>query len=164
MTQDKSDPNFEALDSCHRQTLEHLDQLQELAVRLGAGTLATKAPTRAGEIDRFFSDTSRAHHAEEEKTVFPPLLASGDDALVHAVQTLQQDHGWIERNWDALGPQLRAIAKGESWPDPGEFQHGVEVFVALCRDHIALEETLIYPQAKARWASIVAARQPRAPL
>ncbi len=164
MTQDNTDANFQALDSCHRQTLEQLDQLQQLAIQFGAGTLAAQASARASEIDRFFGGTSRAHHAEEEKTVFPPLLASGNSELVQAVQTLQQDHGWIERNWDALGPQLRAVAKGESWPDPGGFQQGVEVFIALCRDHIALEETLIYPQAKARWARIVAARQPRPPL
>ena len=164
MTQDKPDANFQALDGCHQQTLEHLDQLQEFAAQLGAGTLAAGTPARAGEIDLFFSSTSRAHHEEEERTVFPPLLASGDAELVHAVQSLQQDHGWLERNWDALGPQLRAIAKGESWPDPGEFAHGVDVFVTLCREHIALEETLIYPQAKARWASVVAARQPRARL
>jgi hypothetical protein len=79
-------------------------------------------------------------------------------------QTLKQGHGWIERNWNALGPQLRAIAKGESWPDPAGFRQGVAVFVALCQEHIALEETLIYPESKARWAKIVAGRRPRAPL
>ncbi len=165
MTQERNPiTDFNALDECHRETLTHLHELQELATQIEAGVLGPKAPTRAGAIDRFFSGTSRAHHAEEEKTVFPPLLASGDEELVHAVQTLQQDHGWIERDWDALGPQLRAIAKGESWPDPAEFRHGVDVFVALYQEHIALEETLIYPEAKARWAKIVAGRQPRAPL
>ncbi len=164
MTHDKPDANFQALDSCHQQTLAYLDQLQELAVQFGTGTLSAQATTLAGEIDQFFSGPSREHHAEEEKTVFPPLLASGDDELVQAVQAVQQDHGWIERNWDALGPQLRAIAKGESWPDPAGFQQGVDVFITLCREHIALEETLIYPQSKAHWARIVAARQPRPPL
>ena len=160
MTHDKADANFQALDSCHQQTLEHLEQLQELAAQFGDGTLTAQASTQAGEIDRFFVGTSREHHAEEEKTVFPPLLASGDDELVQLVQALQQDHGWIERNWDALGPQLRAIAQGESWPDPAGFQQGVDVFITLCREHIGLEETLVYPQSKTHWASIVAARTP----
>lgn len=164
MDKDRDNADFDALDACHRQTLQHLCELEELATQLDDASLAAQVHGRADLIDRFFSDVSRAHHAEEETTVFPPLLASGDAELVHAVQTLQQDHGWIERNWDALGPQLRAIAKGESWPDPAEFQHGVKLFVNLCREHIALEETLIYPQSKARWARVVAQRRPRAKL
>jgi hemerythrin-like domain-containing protein len=68
------------------------------------------------------------------------------------VRTLQQDHGWIEENWIEVGPRLRAIALGNGWTDPAEFQSYVDVFTALMREHIALEERLIYPQAKAIWA------------
>ena len=84
--------------------------------------------------------------------MFPALLASGDAALATAVRTLQQDHGWIEENWIEVGPRLRAIASGNGWTDPAEFQSYVDVFTALMRDHIALEEQLIYPKAKALWA------------
>ena len=59
----------------------------------------------AGQIEAFFSSTSREHHAEEEAKVFPALLASGNTELATAVRTLQQDHGWIEENWLELAPR-----------------------------------------------------------
>jgi hemerythrin-like domain-containing protein len=155
--------SFEALDACHQQTHVHLTGLAELARHIDAVGVDAQAQQQAAAIEAFFSGTSREHHAEEEKTVFPPLLASGNAELVEAVRTLQQDHGWIEENWIELGPQLRAIASGNNWFDAAEFQHDVEVFLELCQGHIALEETLVYPESKARWAQTVASRVARAP-
>ena len=110
-------------------------------------------------LEAFFSGTSRQHHAEEERSVFPPLLSSGNTELANAVRTLQQDHGWIEENWIELAPRLRAIALGNGWTDPTEFQNYVEVFTELMDGHIALEETLIYPESKDRWAQAVSMRR-----
>lgn len=153
--------NFEALDVCHQQIAAHLNRLATLITHMEARGVDDHARHEAGEIEAFFSGTSRAHHAEEEKSVFPPLLVSGSEELVAAIRGLQQDHGWIEENWIELSPQLRAIAMGNTWLDAAEFQHYAEVFLELCREHIALEETLIYPESKARWAQLVAARTAR---
>jgi hemerythrin-like domain-containing protein len=149
---------FEALDECHRQIMAHLEDLTELARRIEAKGVDAVAQQQAGAIEAFYSSTSREHHAQEEKTIFPALLAMGDPALTAAVHTLQQDHGWIEENWIELAPQLSAIASGNNWPDPAEFLHGVQVFVELYTDHIALEETVVYPESRAQWARAVAAR------
>jgi hemerythrin-like domain-containing protein len=151
----------EALDACHRQILERLGALAALARRLESSGVDAEASRQAGAIEAFFSATSRQHHADEEKTVFPPLLASSDAALVAAVRTLQQDHGWIEENWLELAPKLRAIAAGDDNADAAEFQHAVEIFLDLMQGHIALEETLIYPEFKARWAQAVERRTSR---
>lgn len=155
--------SFEALDACHQQILRHLTGLAALAQHIEATGVDDLARQQAGEIEAYFSSTSRQHHLDEEEKVFPPLLVGGDAELVAAVRRLQQDHGWIEENWLELAPQLRAIASGNSWVDPAEFQHDVEVFLDLCRGHIALEETLIYPQSKAHWAQAVALRATRGP-
>jgi hemerythrin-like domain-containing protein len=161
MTNTTQETAFEALDACHRKIQAHLVKLTALAELVDGQELDTKAKKQAGVIERFFSGTSRQHHVEEERSVFPILLASGNPELVTAVKSLQQDHGWIEENWLELAPQLRALASGNNWVDPSEFQHGASVFVELCRGHIALEETLIYPHSKARWAQAVAARRTR---
>lgn len=153
---------FQALDACHQQIQQNLDTLGALLPQLEAGADDMAFRQQIGAIEAFFSGTSRQHHAEEEKSIFPPLLASDNAELVHAVRTLQQDHGWIEQNWLELAPMLRAIAQGEDWVDPAEMQHHVEVFLTLCQDHIALEETLIYPQAKRNFADELAARSKRA--
>ena len=142
--------SFAALDACHQQIHVHLTALAALARQIEAMGVDVKAQQQAAAIEAFFSSTSQQHHAEEEKNVFPPLLASGNAELVAAVRALQQDHGWIEENWIELAPLLRAIAAGNNWFDAAEFQHCVEVFLALCQGHIALEETLVYPESKAR--------------
>jgi len=154
-------PGFDALDACHQQIQAHLAQLAALASYVAERGIDGKVRQQALEIEAFFSGTSREHHAEEEAKVFPALLASGDATLSAAVRTLQQDHGWIEENWLELAPRLRAIASGNGWIDETEFLNYVEVFLDLCNGHIALEETLIYPESKARWANAVAARTQR---
>jgi len=152
---------FKALDACHQQIQEHLAELASLLAQLEANDDSAQCRQKAKTIEAFFSSTSRAHHAEEEKAVFPNLLLSDNAELVQAVRLLQQDHGWIEQNWLELAPMLRAISLGEDWVDMAELRHAIEVFLSLCRDHIALEETLIYPEAKARFAQELASRAMR---
>ena len=157
-----SDTNgFDALDACHRQIQAHMQDLQGLMDYITEHGVDAHARQQAGAIEAFFSGTSREHHQDEVRQVFPELLASGNADLTAAVRTLQQDHGWIEENWIELAPQLRAIASGNGWLDEAEFRHYVEVFLELLQGHIALEETLIYPESKARWAASVAARVTR---
>lgn len=151
--------SFQALDACHQQIQEHLAELQRMALHMETEGLGAEDRQRAGEIEAFFSSTSRDHHAQEEKQVFPLLLATGTEAIKAAVRSLQQDHGFIEENWIELGPQLRAIAEGNDWFQGEEFQHNVAVFLELLNGHIALEESMIYPESKAQWAAAVAARR-----
>ena len=156
----KAEP-FKSLDACHHQIHEHLAELAELLERLDANSNSAHSRQKAKTIEAFFSETARTHHAEEERNVFPGLLLSGNAELVQAIQTLKQDHGWIEQNWLELAPMLRAIAQGEDWVDMDELKHNAEVFLNLCHDHIVLEETLIYPEAKARLAEELASRAKR---
>lgn len=153
--------SFDALDACHRQIQEHLVGLRSLAQDLAESGITDGLRTQARAIESFFSATARQHHEEEEAKVFPVLLSSADADLVAMVRILQQDHRWIEENWIELAPRLRAIASGNGWIDETELLHYVEVFLELLNGHIALEETLIYPESKARWAQDVAARLKR---
>ena len=83
-----------------------------------------------------------------EATVFPPLVRKGDKALIHHVLWLQQDHGWLEEDWLELAPQIEAIAKGYSWYDIDFLRAAIPVFGDLYRDHIALEEDIVYPASR----------------
>jgi len=161
MTTANPNNRFKALDACHRQMQKHLVEMTALLNWLRAGDADPALRQQAGEIEAFFSTTARTHHAEEEQKVFPGLLVSDNAELVQAVRTLQQDHNWIELNWLELGPMLRALAQGEDWVEPAELEHALEVFVNLCSDHIALEESLIYPQAKQHFAEELAGRAKR---
>jgi len=156
--------DFHALDEAHRDIAAHLDRLAALFDHLAVHGVDAHAQQEARRIEAFFTDTSQRHHQEEEAKVFPSLLASSDEALVATVRMLQQDHGWIEEDWLALAPQLRAIAAGYSWYDIDELRHGVEVFLELCREHIQLEESIIYPEAKAQAAKLARRRGELPPL
>lgn len=142
------DDGFEALDACHRQTLEAVRALEALAEAIERGDDTPELRYQAGQIANFLSDTARTHHEDEERHVFPALRGSADPAIVHAVLRLTQDHGWLEQDWLELEPHVQAFALGYGQCDTQALSFGVPVFAALYRDHIALEESLIYPQAQ----------------
>jgi hemerythrin-like domain-containing protein len=49
-----------------------------------------------------------------------------------------------------ISPSIEAIAAGHPWYELAVLREAVAVFCALSEDHIALEEAVIYPQAKSR--------------
>jgi hypothetical protein len=105
--------DFEALDQAHRAALEMLQHLDVLVQRLARRGLDDEARHQAREVLNYFNGPGLDHHAQEERQVFPALLASGDSELVQHVHRLQQDHGWIEEDWRELAPQVEAIARGD---------------------------------------------------
>jgi hemerythrin-like domain-containing protein len=140
---------FDALDVCHRQMLFTLGKLSALIARVASVGPDAEARTIAGEIVRFFSTTVRQHHEDEERHVFPRMAAAADPDVRQAVLRLQTDHDWLEEDWMELSPHLAAIAAGQGWYDLHFLREGAAVFTALLHDHIALEESLIYPKARA---------------
>jgi len=152
---------FTALDQCHQQVLGTLKVMAELLDRLDRDGVDAESRRMAGDVVRFFNQSARQHHADEERHVFPGLLASGDAQLTHHVRRLQQDHGWLEEDWLTLEPPLTAIAEGYSWYDLDMLRQALPVFTELYHDHIELEESLIYPEARARMAPRANAGQGR---
>lgn len=140
---------FEVLDACHRETILRLGELAELVASLDGDAPGAAARQAAAAIVAFFSTTARQHHEDEEQHVFPALIAAGNEEVVQAVQRLRQDHGWLQADWNEIEPQLDALASGQAWVDLDVLREGAEIFVALSRDHVALEEAFIYPQARA---------------
>ena len=145
-------PPFEALDRTHHKVIDVLGQFERLLAHLDDNGADDVARASAAEIFAFFEGNAREHHLQEEQHVFPPLLASGNAGLVAAVRRLQQDHGWLEEDWIELQPQLRAVAEGYAWYDPDYLRAAIPVFTELYREHIALEENIVYPESRRRKA------------
>lgn len=139
---------MDVLDVCHSQMIFSLGKLSALITRLSVHGADAEARAMAAEIVAFFSTTVSQHHEDEERHVFPKLLAGGDARTVQAVLRLQTDHDWLEEDWLALSPHVAAVAGGQSWYDLDLMRDAAAVFTALLHDHIALEESLIYPQAR----------------
>ena len=152
---------LDKLDRTHRKMVEVLVNLTELVNHLEDHGVDASARQSAKAICKFFADNARQHHADEETLVFPALIRKGDKGMIQHVLRLQQDHGWLEEDWLELAPQLQAVAQGYSWYELDSLRHAVGVFVALYHEHIALEESLIYPEARAHMAEEASCRAQR---
>jgi len=139
---------FEPLENCHRETLRMLSELAMLVSRIDKVGVDPRAREMARTVSRYFGEDLRQHHLDEETHVFPTLASCGDPETEQAIARLKQDHAWLRADWRVLSPLIQGLASGQSWVDVDALRDGVEVFCALSRDHIALEESLIYPQAK----------------
>ena len=146
-------PSFAALDETHRQIVQILADLERLPGLLMQPGSGPEAATLAERACTFFGGAARQHHEAEETFVFPSLLEGANAELRAHVQRLQQDHHWFEEDWLELEPHLQAVAQG--WRDEHRafLRDALPEFTALQHEHIALEESLIYPEAKRRQAT-----------
>lgn len=149
-------PGMDALDRTHAAMLATLADIGRLLDHVDDNGPDEAAREMAARIHAFFEAEARAHHAQEDRVVFPPLLAEGDEELVHHVRRLQQDHGWLEEDWREIGPQIEAIARGYNWYDLPMLRQALPVFTQLYQEHIALEESLVYPAARRSQQSLAA--------
>jgi hemerythrin-like domain-containing protein len=145
---------FEFLDSTHKDIQLQIRQLHQLVDAIESEGLNTATRALARRVLDYFGTEARQHHLDEEKHIFPALLASQNPEVVQAAEHLIQDHGWLEENWIQISPSLEAATSGNLWFDPIELRHALEVFEALYLDHILLEESLAYPEAKKRLVGI----------
>jgi hemerythrin-like domain-containing protein len=155
-------PDFSTLDHTHREALKMLQALDRLLVQLRQSGPDDAARAAALDIMAFFNGPARGHHAEEETRVFPELLALGDAELTQQVLRLKQDHGWLDQDWRELSPHIEAIASGYTWYDLDMLFAALPIFNTLYEEHIALEETVVYPEARRRRAMALAAEAQRA--
>lgn len=139
---------FNFLDQFHQEILARLEEMVALVAAIETEGLTPALRQQARQLTDWFTAEARQHHLDEERHIFPALLNIRDDEIVQATQRLIQDHGWLEADWVEIAPSLAAAADGNSWFDPAVLRHAVEVFRQLYMDHIMLEESLAYPEAR----------------
>ncbi|MFV0679398.1 hemerythrin domain-containing protein [Ottowia sp.] len=148
-----ADTLFQFLDATHQRMQQELAHMNRVVDALVADRLTPEDLTQLASTVQWFDTVARQHHLDEEKHVFPTLMASDDAHVVDVTRRLRQDHGWIEQNWLEMGPHLSAVVGGNHWIEPALVREMVRVFTQLCLDHLALEESLAYPQARAHIAA-----------
>jgi hemerythrin-like domain-containing protein len=144
-----ADPLFEFLDQAHQRIAQHLDVLLGVVQAAQRYSFTEHERAQAQKVLAFFDREGRQHHLDEETHVFPALKQSADPQVRHVAARLEQDHGWIEEDWLVLEPMLRQIAQDSVGLEWAEFDHAAHVYVDLVREHMAVEEQLAYPQARA---------------
>lgn len=130
----------------HAGIVSHLKTFGELPALLEPAARARKI---AEETLGFFRDAVYEHHADEEKALFPAVLASAArgeerDRMQVMVTQLAAEHRVIEAAWSKLEPELKKVAKGHA----SELNiAGVEHLVRSYLAHAAYEEEQFLPLA-----------------
>jgi hemerythrin-like domain-containing protein len=140
------DAPVQGFSRCHEGIVAQLKELERLPALAEA---AAQARAIAAAIDDFFADVVINHHADEEKDLFPAVIASAADEAereqVRALaERLTQEHRGIEQAWRALRGDVRALAHGRaaSLDAPA-----VAALVAAYRAHAGFEEESFLPLA-----------------
>jgi hemerythrin-like domain-containing protein len=130
--------------NCHSGILRRLTALNELPALLAP---AARARQIAEESLEFFREAIFEHHLEEERELFPAVLASAApgeelERVKAMTRRLTEEHRMVEALWKRLEKGLKPVAKGQSTDlDVSELQRLVSEYTA----HAAYEEAEFLP-------------------
>ena len=145
------DQPFEMLEACHDRVRRSLALLGRLLAYLSDHPHDAQSRSAARDVLRYFELAAPLHHQDEERHVFPRLAGDADAALTDAVARLRADHARMESLWAQLRPVLQDWAGEVAGAAPDEPARQVAAaFVELYAQHLEVEETLIFPAARAR--------------
>jgi hypothetical protein len=132
---------------CHHEFVAQLHSALYLPELVSA---AARARSMAGDLLRMFREGVLAHHADEERELFPAVLRAAQPGAetdeVHAmVAQLVREHRDMDARWKTLEPAIAAIARGETpGVDAGLIEDLVQHFFA----HAHFEEEHFLPLAQ----------------
>ncbi|MDP3813336.1 MAG: hemerythrin domain-containing protein [Hydrogenophaga sp.] len=142
----------EMLGACHERVERMLGLLAKLQQHVLVRGWDESVASAACDVMRYFDLAAPLHHEDEERHVFPPLLAGDNTALRQVVQGLLQDHRDMEAAWVAVRAALASVAQA---PPPGwahfspQEEAAVIGFTRLYDRHLREEDGLVYPAAQA---------------
>lgn len=142
-----NDEPIQDFSHCHAGILAKLDMLGELPALLAPAARAREVAAQAVE---FFSEAIFEHHLDEERELFPAVLASaakGDehDLVQLIARRLTDEHRELETTWKRLQPELKKVAKGHA----SEVNVAdIERLVTRYRAHAQFEEIEFLPLAQ----------------
>jgi|JI10StandDraft_1071094.scaffolds.fasta_scaffold598731_1 hemerythrin-like domain-containing protein len=130
---------------CHKGIVNQLANLGELPALMGA---VTRARQIAEDTVAFFQDAVFSHHVEEEKDLFPVVLAHATpgqeyNEIKHLVEQLTAEHRSIEKLWAGMQPGLAKLARGQDATVDGA---AVEDLVRRYSAHARFEEAEFLPR------------------
>lgn len=140
---------FEMLQACHERITRTLALLARLRAHLRRHGADTQAQQAARDVLRYFDRAAPEHHRDEELHVFPPVLAQGDAAQHALVARLLRDHRDMEARWAKAREVLAWTTDGSLQRLEPAHEAALDAFAALYAAHLAAEEDLAYPAARA---------------
>lgn len=132
---------------CHESIVQKLRAVETLP---GLVDSAARARQLARDTLAFFQGAVLDHHREEEKELFPTVLAhaqagSEREHVKTMVEHLTAEHREIEATWRQLQPQLEKVSHGADVTlDTGALERMVKIYMA----HAQKEESQFLPQSR----------------
>ena len=121
----------------HCVILDWLGRLEVAAARLESGETLPEAQW-IGLLDWFRAFADQRHHAKEENTLFPAIIAAGLPACGGPIDVMLEEHA-EGRSLVAAMAEGRAAARAAT----------ARRYVRLLREHIAKENEILFPLADA---------------
>jgi len=122
-----------------------------LDLRAALDSAAREHPDRAAAaaLARALPTVLAAHVAEEERALFPALLAAAcpEDGLAPTLERLTGEHAGLAAAAEGAAAAAARIGAGEDGPAD---RAALRAFCAAKRRHIAFEAAVILPLARAR--------------
>lgn len=140
------DDPFAMLDACHERFDRMLTLLQRLRAHLLDKGCDDEARQAAADVHRYFDVAAPAHHADEERHVFPVLLAAGQCEM--EVRRLQRDHVEFEAAWARVRPALTRAVEGRWSGFTMHEEAAISSFASIYQRHVPLEEGVVFPAAR----------------
>lgn len=133
------------LRACHGRIRRQLATLERLARHLPVAGSDADAKAAARAILKYFDSAAPNHHADEEQSLFPRLVAATSAAAL--VDALARQHEELAAMWLKLRPDLAAVAAGtRSVLAPALVRRVRAAYI----DHIDREESELLPLAAER--------------
>jgi len=147
------DQPYAMLHACHERVQRTLALLQRLLDYIQTHGHDAQSRSAATDVLRYFDQAAPQHHEDEERHVFPLLLAHGDATMRTAVQQLQSEHTVMADLWMQIRPSLLRWRESEdaschTLPDE-TLRTAVARWCALYAQHIQREEDAAFPAAQA---------------
>jgi hemerythrin-like domain-containing protein len=139
------DHPLEMLAACHDRIEDRCDLLHRMVEHLAESGCDSQARQAATSVLRYFDTAGEHHHEDEERNLFPALLAADPQTAAALVQRLREDHVEMRKSWQALRRTLVELEAGVA----ATLQvQDVERFTGLYRGHIQCEEAQLLPLAQ----------------
>lgn len=139
---------FGMLEACHQRIERTVALLERLRAHLHGHGADEQARQAARDVIRYFDLAAPEHHRDEERHVFPLLLAAGDEPMAAKVRELMDEHRQMDQGWVAARQVLQRVADGAGQltaPD----EAALDAFVRLYARHLRTEDEQVYPPARA---------------
>lgn len=138
---------IEMLFACHDRVERQCETLSRLVAYLPAHGSDTAAQQASRGVLRYFTEAAPHHHADEERDLFPMLLASASGpsaaTLPPVIAQLIAEHRMLEDRWQRIAAVLQRIVDGQAVVLDAQ---QVTDFLKIYRHHMQTENEVLFPQ------------------